>query len=143
MLSVAVEEADPPPDTDTELVTEAGAFKATLTFTTANWSTPQVVTVTGVNDVAMVNGRTLDPNPRGFLGVPPGHTDVPGWSSMNRHHLFYRDLSTAALELVPSMAMQALCDEDRAIVRRVVTLENAEAIFRSAASGKTEEVNNG
>ncbi len=29
----------------------------------------------------------------------------------NRHYLFYRDLSTAAFELVPSLAMQALCDE--------------------------------
>jgi uridine kinase len=34
--------------------------------------------------------------------------------------------------------MQALCDEDRAIVRKVVTLENAEAIFRSA--GETSKL---
>ncbi len=46
----------------------------------------------GVNWVAIVNSRTLDPEPRGFLAVPPGHTYIDGWSSMNRHHLFYDDL---------------------------------------------------
>jgi len=34
--------------------------------------------------------------------------------------------------------MTALCDEDRAIVRRVITLENAEAIFRS--TGQTSKL---
>lgn len=46
----------------------------------------------GTNTVAIVNNRTLDPSPRGFHSVPPGSTYVPGWSSMNRAHLFYEDL---------------------------------------------------
>ena len=46
----------------------------------------------GTNTVAIINNRTLDPRPRGFYGVPKGATYVPGWSSMNRHHLFYVDL---------------------------------------------------
>jgi len=46
----------------------------------------------GTNRVAIINNRTLDPNPRGFHTVPSGSTYVPGWSSMNRHHLFYEDL---------------------------------------------------
>ena len=46
----------------------------------------------GTNTVAIINNRTLDPNPRGFHSVPPGSTYVPGWSSMNRAHLFYEDL---------------------------------------------------
>jgi hypothetical protein len=46
----------------------------------------------GVNSVAIVNSKTLNPGPRGFLRPPPGHDYVPGWASMNRHHLFYEDL---------------------------------------------------
>ncbi len=46
----------------------------------------------GVNNVAIINNRTLDPNPRGFDSVPSGSTYVSGWSSMNRAHLFYEDL---------------------------------------------------
>jgi hypothetical protein len=46
----------------------------------------------GTNRVAIINNKTLDPNPRGFNTVPSGSTYVPGWSSMNRHHLFYEDL---------------------------------------------------
>ena len=46
----------------------------------------------GNNTVAIINNKTLDPNPRGFNSVPPGATYVPGWSSMNRHHLFYEDI---------------------------------------------------
>jgi len=46
----------------------------------------------GTNRVAVINNKTLDPNPRSFHTVPPGSTYVPGWSSMNRHHLFYEDL---------------------------------------------------
>jgi len=42
--------------------------------------------------LAIINNRTLDPNPRGFDSVPPGHTYVGGWSAMNRHHIFYEDL---------------------------------------------------
>jgi len=47
----------------------------------------------GTNRVAIINNKTLNPNPRGFHTVPPGATYVPGWSSMNRHHLFYEDLN--------------------------------------------------
>ena len=46
----------------------------------------------GGNTVAIINNKTLDSRPRGFHTVPSGHTYVPGWSSMNRHHLFYEDL---------------------------------------------------
>ena len=46
----------------------------------------------GTNRVSIINNKTLDPNPRGFHTVPSGSTYVPGWSSMNRHHLFYEDL---------------------------------------------------
>ena len=46
----------------------------------------------GTNCVAIINNRTLNPSPRGFHTVPPGHTYVGGWSSMNRHHLFVEDL---------------------------------------------------
>jgi len=46
----------------------------------------------GVNTVAIINSKTLDPKPRGFITVPRGHTYIGGWSSMNRHHLFYEDL---------------------------------------------------
>lgn len=46
----------------------------------------------GNNTVAIINNKTLDPGPRGFNSVPPGATYVPGWSSMNRHHIFYEDM---------------------------------------------------
>lgn len=46
----------------------------------------------GVDRAAIINNATLDPKPRGFQTVPPGHTYVGGWQSMNRHHLFYEDL---------------------------------------------------
>ena len=46
----------------------------------------------GTNTVAIINNKTLAPKPRGFHTVPPGHTYVAGWASMNRHHLFYEDL---------------------------------------------------
>ncbi|HJN18118.1 MAG TPA: FG-GAP-like repeat-containing protein, partial [Armatimonadota bacterium] len=46
----------------------------------------------GTNTVAIINNETLDPTPRGFYGVPSGHTYVGGWSSMNRDHLMYVDL---------------------------------------------------
>ncbi|MCC6445973.1 MAG: VCBS repeat-containing protein [Armatimonadetes bacterium] len=42
--------------------------------------------------LAVINNRTLDPNPRGFSSVPPGHTYVGGWGDMNRAHLFYEDI---------------------------------------------------
>jgi outer membrane protein assembly factor BamB len=46
----------------------------------------------GVNNVAVINNQKLDPSPRGFNTVPRGATFVPGWQSMNRHHLIYEDL---------------------------------------------------
>ena len=46
----------------------------------------------GVNTVAIINSKSLAPKPRGFIAVPRGHTYIGGWSSMNRHHLFYGDL---------------------------------------------------
>ena len=46
----------------------------------------------GTNTVAIINSKTLNPSPRGFISVPRGHTYVSGWSSMNRHHLFVDDL---------------------------------------------------
>jgi hypothetical protein len=46
----------------------------------------------GNNTVAIINNKTLNPRPRGFNSVPSGSTYVPGWSSMNRHHIFYEDL---------------------------------------------------
>jgi hypothetical protein len=42
--------------------------------------------------LAIINNRTLSPSPRGFQGVPPGHSYVNGWDGMSRHHLFYEDL---------------------------------------------------
>ncbi len=46
----------------------------------------------GTNTVAIINNKVLDARPRGFITVPAGHTYMPGWSSMNRHHLFHEDL---------------------------------------------------
>jgi hypothetical protein len=46
----------------------------------------------GTNTAAILNNRTLNPKPRGFHTVPPGHTYVGGWTSLNRHHIFYEDL---------------------------------------------------
>ena len=43
-------------------------------------------------NAAIISNRTLDPNPRGFDSVPPGHTWVGGWSAQNRDHLFTTDL---------------------------------------------------
>ncbi|MCK4627967.1 MAG: hypothetical protein KAT56_03125, partial [Sedimentisphaerales bacterium] len=47
----------------------------------------------GRNRVGIINNKTLNPGPRGFDSVPPGYTYVSGWSSMNRHHLFYEDMN--------------------------------------------------
>jgi hypothetical protein len=56
----------------------------------------------GTNRVAMINNQTLDPRVRGFDGVPKGVTYVGGWSSMNRHHLFYVDLDGDGVKEVMS-----------------------------------------
>ena len=47
---------------------------------------------TEVHNLAVVNNRTLDSKQRGFDGVPPGHTFIPGWQTMTRRHLFYEDV---------------------------------------------------
>ncbi|MBN1347846.1 hypothetical protein JXJ21_00405 [candidate division KSB1 bacterium] len=56
----------------------------------------------GVNRVAIINNRTLDPSPRGFDSVPPGHTFMGGWSAMNRHHIFYEDMDGDGIKEVIS-----------------------------------------
>ncbi len=45
----------------------------------------------GSNTLGIINSATLDPSPRGFDSVPEGHTHVPGWSAMNREHIFFDD----------------------------------------------------
>ena len=45
----------------------------------------------GTNTVAMIDNKSLNPDARGFYDVPKGHTYIGGWSSMNRHHLFFED----------------------------------------------------
>jgi len=42
--------------------------------------------------VAAINSATLDPNPRRYVDVPPGHTYVGGWCCMDRKHLFDVDM---------------------------------------------------
>ena len=42
--------------------------------------------------LAVVNNRTLDPTPRSFRDVPPGHTNIGGWACMSRKHIFYDDI---------------------------------------------------
>ena len=42
--------------------------------------------------VGIINNKTLDPEQRGFNGVPQGHTYVGGQATMDRYHLFYEDL---------------------------------------------------
>ncbi|MEA3365836.1 MAG: VCBS repeat-containing protein, partial [Candidatus Hydrogenedentes bacterium] len=43
------------------------------------------------NTLGIVNSVSLDPDRRGFYSVPEGHTHVPGWSAMNREHIFFED----------------------------------------------------
>lgn len=45
----------------------------------------------GANTLGIINSASLDPSPRGFDSVPEGHTHVPGWSAMNREHIFFDD----------------------------------------------------
>lgn len=45
----------------------------------------------GFNAVGMIDNKSLNPDPRGLHTVPEGHTYIGGWSSMNRHHLFFED----------------------------------------------------
>jgi hypothetical protein len=56
----------------------------------------------GTNRVAIINNQTLNPSVRGFDGVPQEVTYVGGWSSMNRHHLFYVDLDGDGVKEVMS-----------------------------------------
>ena len=48
--------------------------------------------ITDGPSLSVINNRTLDPTPRGFYGVPAGHTHVSGWMDQTRHHLFVEDL---------------------------------------------------
>ncbi|MFO7974580.1 MAG: VCBS repeat-containing protein [Candidatus Hydrogenedentota bacterium] len=45
----------------------------------------------GTNTLGIINSVSLDPDRRGFYSVPEGHTHVPGWSAMNREHIFFED----------------------------------------------------
>ncbi len=42
--------------------------------------------------LAVLNSKTLNPNERGFAGVPSGHTYVGAWCAQNRGHLLSVDL---------------------------------------------------
>ena len=48
--------------------------------------------ITDGPSLGVINNRTLDPSPRGFYGVPAGHTHVSGWMDQTRHHIFVEDL---------------------------------------------------
>jgi len=52
--------------------------------------------------LAIISNRTLNAEPRGFYGVPAGHTYVGGWDSNSRHHLFYEDLDGSGKKRVIS-----------------------------------------
>ena len=56
----------------------------------------------GVHHVSVVSNKDLKLTGRTFNGVPPGHTYVGGWSSMNRDHLFYVDLDGDGVKEVVS-----------------------------------------
>ena len=43
--------------------------------------------------LAIVNSRTLDAKPRGYHGVPAGHTSIGGWACMSRDHILYEDVN--------------------------------------------------
>jgi hypothetical protein len=45
----------------------------------------------GVNDIGIIDGRTWAVN-YGFTSLPPGHTFVAGWSTMNTQHIIPADL---------------------------------------------------
>ncbi|MEA3401369.1 MAG: hypothetical protein U9R79_09045 [Armatimonadota bacterium] len=46
----------------------------------------------GFDTLAILSNQTLDPSPRGFRGVPEGHTFINGWTAMNRVRTLYKDL---------------------------------------------------
>jgi hypothetical protein len=46
----------------------------------------------GTDDVSILNSAAPDPTARGFTALPAGQTYMPGWSSMNRLHIFSTDL---------------------------------------------------
>jgi hypothetical protein len=56
----------------------------------------------GGHRLGIVNNKTLKDNQYGFTAVPPGVTYVGGWSSLNRHHLFYTDLDGDGVKEVVS-----------------------------------------
>ena len=46
----------------------------------------------GVHGVSIVSNQDLKYKGKSFTSVPPGHSYVGGWSSLNRDHLFYIDM---------------------------------------------------
>ncbi|MBN1670063.1 MAG: hypothetical protein JXR37_03475 [Kiritimatiellae bacterium] len=56
----------------------------------------------GNHGVRVINNRKLNPGWKGFDSVPKGHSYVGGWSSLNRHHLFYEDLDGDGVKEVVS-----------------------------------------
>ncbi|MCX7826740.1 MAG: hypothetical protein N2689_14465, partial [Verrucomicrobiae bacterium] len=48
--------------------------------------------ITDRPSLGVINNRTLYPAPRGFDGVPAGHTHVGGWMDQTRPHIFVEDL---------------------------------------------------
>jgi hypothetical protein len=58
--------------------------------------------ITGSHKVGIINNKTLDPSPRGFHTVPSGHTQITGFTKLNRNHLFYEDLNNDGIKEVVS-----------------------------------------
>jgi len=42
--------------------------------------------------LAVIDRDALDGAPRGYSGVPEGHSDIGGWACMSRDHIFYADV---------------------------------------------------
>ena len=47
---------------------------------------------TDSHQLAVIDRDALDARPRGYCGVPEGHTDIGGWACMSRDHIFYADV---------------------------------------------------
>ena len=66
-------------------------------FQIVDWAdgTPRLLAArkySGGHGVSIVSNQDLKYKGKSFTSVPPGHTYVGGWSSLNRHHLFYIDM---------------------------------------------------
>lgn len=98
-------------------LSEAAVAPASLTFTTANWETPQVVTVTGVDDlvadgdkvysVATSAASSLDPRYNGF--------DAPDVQLRSKDNEIYKIVSPSTRE-GSSLGLAAAAGGDRVIV---------------------------